>query len=57
MKVETAVCGTLRMKFMGAEGFASARGKRPAVEVAERGKGGCGWMFTRRCSAVAAGCG
>ncbi len=29
----------LRMKFMGAFGFASARVKRPAAEVAEGGKG------------------
>jgi hypothetical protein len=34
--------GILRMKFMGAFGFASAREKRPAVAVAEGGKGCCG---------------
>jgi hypothetical protein len=32
----------LRMKFMGAFGLASARENRPAVEVAEGGKGCCG---------------
>jgi len=31
-----------RIKFMGAVGFASARVKRPAVEVAEGGNGCCG---------------
>ncbi len=34
--------GILRMKFIGAFGLASAREKRPAVEVAEGGKGCCG---------------
>ncbi len=37
----------LRMKFMGALGLASAREKRPAVEVAEGGKGCCGYTFVR----------
>jgi hypothetical protein len=32
----------LRMKFIGAFGLASARENRPAVEVAEGGKGCCG---------------
>ena len=35
------------MKFIGAFGFASAREKRPAVAVAEGGKGCCGWTFVR----------
>jgi hypothetical protein len=35
------------MKFIGAFGLASARANRPAVAVAEGGKGCCGYMFVR----------
>lgn len=35
------------MKFIGALGFASARENKPAVDVAEGGKGCCGYTFVR----------
>lgn len=35
------------MKFIGALGLASAREKRPAAEVAEGGKGCCGYTCVR----------
>jgi hypothetical protein len=42
------------MKFIGADGFAEARGKRPDEAVAEGGKGCWGWTVTRRWEAEAA---
>lgn len=39
--------GILRMKFMGALGFASARENKPAADVAEGGNGCCGYTFVR----------
>lgn len=35
------------MKFIGALGLASARENKPAVDVAEGGKGCCGYTFVR----------
>lgn len=47
-EVEPLVAWILRMKFMGAVGLASARLNKPEVEVADGGKGCCGYMFVRR---------
>lgn len=45
---DVALRGTLRIKFIGADGLAEARGKRPDAAVAEGGKGCCGCTVTRR---------
>lgn len=45
---ETSFRGSLRIKFIGADGLAEARGKRPDAAVAEGGKGCWGCTVTRR---------
>lgn len=45
---DASLRGSLRIKFIGADGLAEARGKRPDAAVAEGGKGCWGCTFTRR---------